>query len=269
MIFKNKQPLISVVITTFNRKNFLKETLDSKQKQSFTDFEIIIVDNYSEDRTKTFVINHPNKKIRFYQNKNNGIIAINRNFGIRKARGKYIAFCDDDDLWEANKLKLQINFIKRHNICLCYSNAKSFNHNGVICEKYVRRIVKKNYYKELLWGNFIPNSSVIVSKKCFNDLGLLNENNLIREDYDMWLRISEKYLIGGVDEATIFYRIHDKNNASSRTIETLKSIRTLLNIKDKVSISNIRFFLVITFHSLKFVFYFMKDKFLINNLFSK
>ena len=261
MIFSNKQPLISVVITTFNRKNLLKETLDSIQRQSFTDFEIIIVDNYSEDKTKNFILNHPNKKIRFYQNKNNGIIAINRNFGIKKAKGKYIAFCDDDDLWETDKLHRQIDFIKHHNISLCYSNAKSFNDHGTICEKYVRRVVKKSHYKKLLWGNYIPNSSVIVLKKCFNDLGMLNEENKIREDYDMWLRISEKYLIGGLDESLISYRIHSKNNTFSRTKETLKSIKTLLNIKDIIFISNIRFFFVIVFHILKFFIYFAKEIF--------
>ena len=269
MTFINKQPLISVVITTFNRKNLLKETLDSIQRQSFTDFEIIIVDNYSEDKTKNFILNHPNKKIRFYQNKNDGIIAINRNFGIKKAKGKYIAFCDDDDLWETDKLHRQIDYIKHHNISLCYSNAKSFNDNGIICEKCVRRVVKKRHYKELLWGNYIPNSSVIVLKKCFKDLGMLNEENKIREDYDMWLRISEKYLIGGLDESLISYRIHSKNNAFSRNKETLKSIRTLLNIKDIIFISNIRFFFVISFHSFKFIFYFMRENFLLKNIFYK
>jgi len=263
--FNKKSPLVSIIVPTFNRKFFLEQTLNSIVNQSYKNFEIIIVDNYSTDDTKRFVLSYVSKKIKFYQHHNNGVIAINRNFGIKKANGKYIAFCDDDDIWQKEKLKYQVNFINKHKVSLCYTNAKSFNESGVISEKYVRRTVINQHFKELLWGNFIPNSSVIILKKCFDELGMLNENSYIREDYDMWLRVSEKKLIGGINKSLIFYRIHVANNAASRSKETLKSIQTILNIKNKISISHVRFCLVILFHCLKFILYFIKDSF--NKLF--
>ena len=92
-------PLISVIVTTYNRKLFLKKSIDSILNQIFIDFGLIVVDNFSNYDFNKFIQSFSDERIIPFQNQNNGIIAINRNVGIKKAKGEYIAFCDDDDLW--------------------------------------------------------------------------------------------------------------------------------------------------------------------------
>ena len=104
---------VSIIVTTINRKSYLKETIDSILNQSFQDFEIIIVDSYSDYDFFKFIASFDNKKIiAFQNNKGNNNISINRNFGLQYATGKYIAFCDDDDIWFPKKIELQINAMK-------------------------------------------------------------------------------------------------------------------------------------------------------------
>ena len=96
-------PLVSVILITYNRECFLKETIDSILAQTYRNFELIIIDNFSDYDFNALVNSYHSNKIRAFQNQNNGIIAINRNFGIERARGNYLAFCDDDDIWYPNK----------------------------------------------------------------------------------------------------------------------------------------------------------------------
>ena len=90
---------VSVVVTTYNRAHIVTEAIESILNQTFGDFELIIVDNYSNDNTEEVIKSYKDERIKYFKNRNNGIIAVNRNYGISKAQGEYIAFCDDDDLW--------------------------------------------------------------------------------------------------------------------------------------------------------------------------
>lgn len=90
---------ILIVVTTFNRVNLLSETIGSILGQTYTGFELVIVDNMSEDGAKEYVVGIADSRIRYYRSANNGVIAINRDFGIKQSMGKFIALCDDDDLW--------------------------------------------------------------------------------------------------------------------------------------------------------------------------
>ena len=224
-------PLVSIIVTTFNRVNLLAKTLDSILAQSCRDFELIVVDNMSEDGTAAFVASINDTRVLYYGNSNNGVIAINRNYGISRAKGHYVAFCDDDDLWLPDKLKTQIDILtKNPAIALCYSNAESFDNNGTISQQMFRRLVNKNHFFHLLQGNYIPNSSVLILRTVFLELGLLSENTIIREDYDMWLRVSNTYPIIGVNAPLIRYRVHPGNAAGNRAVETLRAIRTLKSV---------------------------------------
>jgi len=109
---KKHPVLVSVIVTSFNRVHFLKETIETILKQTFSDFEVIIVDNMSTDATEEYVQSLTDPRVTFYSNPNAGIVAVNRNFGIQKAKGKYIAFCDDDDLWLLDKLRKQVELME-------------------------------------------------------------------------------------------------------------------------------------------------------------
>lgn len=222
---------VSVIVTTFNRCQMLGETIASILNQSFQDFELIILDNMSQDGTEQFIKSIKDSRIRYFRNPNFGIIASNRNYGITKATGVYIAFCDDDDLWKKNKLELQINYLNENpGVVMCYSQAESFLDDKVVSECMSRRVVKDSHFFHLLSGNFIPNSSVVIRKEIFEHIGMLSESPYLREDYEMWLRVSKNYLIHGLKSSLIRYRLHNNNNAGSKVAETKRAIRTLKSL---------------------------------------
>ena len=107
-----RKPFFSIVIPTFNQSNFLKEALNSVFNQDFKNFEVIVIDNYSSDETNKIIRTYK-KKIIYKKIKNNGVIAKSRNLGIKKSRGKWIAFLDSDDLWSKNKLHKVYNYLKK------------------------------------------------------------------------------------------------------------------------------------------------------------
>ena len=118
-----KKPLVSVVVTTYNRKEMLKITIKSILNQTYNNIELLIIDNYSNYDFFNFISSFNDSRIKAFQNKNNGIIAVNRNYGINKSIGNYIAFCDDDDYWNKFKLSDQIKFFKNEKVILVSSLA--------------------------------------------------------------------------------------------------------------------------------------------------
>ena len=103
---KNKKIFFSVIIPTYNMADHLMRSVKSVLRQNFKNFEIIIVDNYSNDNTKKKIKNLKNNKIKFFQINNKGVIGKSRNLGIKKSKGEWIAFLDADDEWFSNKLKI-------------------------------------------------------------------------------------------------------------------------------------------------------------------
>jgi len=249
-------PTVSIVVTTFNRVDFLSETIDSILGQTYTDFEIIIVDNMSKDGTEEYVTSLGDPRIRYYRNANKGIIAVNRNLGIQMSRGKYIALCDDDDLWVTDKLHKQISIMEtKPDVALCYTNAESFDGGRVVDKAMVKHAIKRNYFFCLLRSNYIPNSSVLIRSNVFQKLGLLNVDSSIFEDYEMWLRIAKEFPIYGIEDALIRYRLHANNMAGSRSMATLRAMRTIKGLNHKLNISWVRLQPYIVFKFLKFCFY--------------
>ncbi len=107
--------MVSIIIPTYNRALYLKETLSSILNQSFDNFEIIVIDDASSDNTKSIITGFNSDKIRYINKGKIGIIAKLRNLGIKESKFDYIAFCDDDDLWHSNKLQRQLEFLKDFN----------------------------------------------------------------------------------------------------------------------------------------------------------
>ena len=252
----NKKPCVSVVVITNNRLALLKETLASILSQTFTDFELIVVDNMSVDGTSNFINSLGDDRIRYFRNPNNGIIAVNRNYGIKYAVGKYIAFCDDDDLWLPEKLNLQVTLLENNlDVGLCYTNAESFIEDKIVAEQMINRKVLRNHFYQLLRGNFIPNSSVLTRRNIYDELGMLTENARLREDYEMCLRIANCHRLMGIDLSLIRYRIHSGNVAGNKANETLRAIRTLRSVVELLKIPSYLVIPNVGFQYLKYFFY--------------
>jgi len=201
---------VSVIIPTYNREHFLKKTIESILKQTFKDFELIIVDNYSTDNTEKIIGSYDDKRIRYFKHQNNGIIAVNRNFAIKHAKGELIAFCDDDDLWLPEKLEQQvIAFEQDHELGLVCTNGFSFD------EKRIRKQFQKTKdhyitFNELLIDNTVACCSVMVRRKILDDIGVFDESRelLTAEDYHLWLRIAKQHKVKYLGTPLVKYRVH-------------------------------------------------------------
>lgn len=253
---QGKPPCVSVIVTTYKRAKLLAETLDSILAQTFTDFELIVVDNLSEDGTGEYVTSIADPRVRYFRNANHGVIAANRNYGIRQAKGRYIAFCDDDDLWQADKLEQQVNLLEQHaEVALCYTQAESFLGDKILAARMNRRQVRANHFFQLLRGNFFPNSSVLIRREVFEELGMLTEDASLREDYEMWLRIARRHRLMGIEASLIRYRVHPSNVAGNRAVETLRAIRTVKSVVNKLDIPRYLVWPNIGFQFLKYLYY--------------
>ncbi len=187
----------SVVIPTYNNKEYLKKAIQSVLSQSFNEYEIIIVDNFSNDGTEKLVSEINEKKITFVKNNNNGVIARSRNLGINLSKSKWVAFLDSDDTWHHDRLKKIHDFLK--------NEAENFQ---VVCtdELIIDKIrgIKKtwkygpysnNFYENLIkFGNCISTSGSVVDRDyLLKNKIMFNENELFSpyEDYDFWMLLAK------------------------------------------------------------------------------
>jgi len=214
------QPVVSVIIPTYNRANWLKKSVQSVLDQTLNNIEIIIINNYSIDDTLETINAFNDNRIRIINFKNEGIIARSRNQGIIQSSGKYIAFLDDDDLWCPDKLELQVNYIESHpEFDLVYSDALIIDGN----ENRKDLLINPNLAKEgdifldLLFRNFIPNITILMKREIIELVGLINEDKSIMsaEDYEYWLRASLKSKFGYINRPLALYRVHDENVSST------------------------------------------------------
>jgi len=210
----NHKPLVSVIVTTFNRKILLKETINSILRQTFKDFELIVVDNYSSYDFFNIINSFNDSRILPFQNKNNGIIAVNRNYGIKKAKGEYIAFCDDDDLWLPNKLEKQINKIHKTEDGMVYTMQKYFGKTSIFTNNYGINPLpfKQNTSTNGLFKvNCIPSSSVMLKKDLLEQIGCFDERKsfIAIEDYDLWIRASKATCIRYIPNVLTLHRVHN------------------------------------------------------------
>ena len=206
-------PTVSVIIHTYNNEKFIVETVESVLNQTYKDYEIIIVDDGSEDGTRDALMPYM-QKIRYHY-KENGGIASAKNAGINLSEAEFVAFLDHDDLWVPDKLQLQMEcFNENHQVGLVYAKYTSFRDG-----KELRTKPEKGYsgwiFKELLAKSFIQTSTVVVKKECLNAVGPYDESFSLGDEYDMFLRISKKFQCGFVDKGLTRYRVHDTNASNN------------------------------------------------------
>lgn len=252
----NLVPFFSVIVNTYNSAKTIERTISSVFSQTFTNYEVIVVDDHSIDDT----INVVNKvsfkfkrKIRIIRlNKNQGI-ANSRNIGIEESKGKYIAFLDGDDLWKDNKLRIQFNELKKNSFTADWV----FSNYDVIDSHY-------NYLGERKRDSGVYGFKSIVKKG--NPVGMLTVviksevlkknkfRNVRHEDYDLWIRLSRKGYFGVLlDESLGMYMKHSNSVSSNK----LKSIIWTFKV---FRLNNINFFMSIYLVGNYLMNYFTRSK---------
>lgn len=223
---------ISVIIPTYNRIFFLKRSIDSVLEQILKPYEVIIVDDGSSDGTSTMIKkNYP--KINLICQENKGVSAA-RNIGIRASSGDWVCFLDSDDEWKKNKLNEQMLAIKKNtNYSFCHSNEEWIKNGKKINQKKKHKKYGGNIFKECLDMCRISPSSVMINKSVFDDIGFFNEDLVVCEDYELWLRICAHYKVLFVDEPLIIkYGGHEgqlSNSIESIEYYRIKALEYLLS----------------------------------------
>ncbi len=246
-------PTVSVIVTTYNRKELLCQTIDSILKQTFHDFELIVVDNFSNYDFYSVIGEFGDDRIRPFQNANNGIIAVNRNYGISKAKGEYLAFCDDDDLWKPEKLEAQVAVINKDDeIGLVCTNITRFSVNPTDVKP---ELLNDHFItlSQLLKKNPIATSSVLLknkSKVCFSE----SKTIVTVEDYELWLRLfmegSKIYFIG---TPLVDYRDCTQNtsNGKNKILLPIRRIYVLSYIKLEYNLNGFRYIMHVVINLLE------------------
>ncbi len=197
---------VSVIIPTFNRKDFVVEAIESVLKQSVKPYEVIVVDDGSQDSTGDIIKKKFAADIVYIYQENKGVSAA-RNRGIKEAKGDYIALLDSDDLWKKDKLKKHIKFIENHPEYRVSQTDEVWIRNG----KFVNPMKKHKKYGGFIFDKCLPlcivsPSAVIIEKNVFEDYGYFDETMPACEDYDIWLRVSAFEPIGLLEEKLIVKR---------------------------------------------------------------
>ena len=223
----NNFPLVSVIMNCYNGQIYLAEAVKSVLSQTYENFEVIFWDNQSKD--KSAIIYKSIKDIRlkyYYANKHTSLYKA-RNLAIQKAKGRYIAFLDTDDLWAKEKLALQIKKFKNKKISLVYSNYYILNQfTGLKKIFYKKKLPEGIIYKQLLKDYFVGICTVIMKKNFFTDNRyLFNSKYNIIGDFALFTKISKKFYFGSIQEPLSIYRKHNKSFSNKNYLTLIKELK--------------------------------------------
>jgi glycosyltransferase involved in cell wall biosynthesis len=234
-----KEPLVSVVIPTFNMGEFISDAIVSVIQQSFKNIEIIVVDDGSIDDTDKIVKKLIKQTdIRYIYQKNKGVSAA-RNTGIQLSKGEFIAFLDSDDYWEPTKLEKQLLIFKTiPDVDVVYCKFHKVDSTGNPLPDSVQSLPPpSDLYKALLFGNIIYGScsAVIVRKNILQEVGGFDSDLYIGEDQELWQRLAYRNKFHCIDEYLVYIRTHNKSAQANR--EYFEKGQLLFLNKLKVTVS--------------------------------
>jgi glycosyltransferase involved in cell wall biosynthesis len=215
-------PLVTSIITTFNRALFLKKAIESVLTQTFENFELLIFDNSSTDNTEEIVKGFSDKRITYIKHKPIGISAA-RNLGVKEAKGEFVAFLDDDDEWLPNKLQDQINIFNKDksSVALVYGGFIWINEKNKIIGKHLPAI-KGYILKELLsQKDYFTGSASnpMIRKSVFKDIGYYDERVLTGEDWELYLRLAQKFKIDFTNKFVVKISQHSGSRLGGKLLE--------------------------------------------------
>jgi glycosyltransferase involved in cell wall biosynthesis len=222
-------PLVSIVVPSYNHAKYIKETILSIVHQTYQNIELIVIDDGSKDNSVE-ILKDLQKEFDFILilRENRGVIKT-LNEGLALAKGKYFCGFASDDIMEINRIKLQVEIMELNTqYAITYGKMKVINQDG----QFVKNLKSKyalsgNLFYKIFERNFITAPTVLFQKKVLEELeGFSTEFDI--EDLPMWLKISQKYPIGFVDEFLVSYRIHG-NNMSSNLLKMIQQTELILD----------------------------------------
>lgn len=217
--------IVSVIITTYKRNDeLLRRSIESVLHQTYSNIELIVVDDNeygdicqrkSEEIVKSY------HGVKYIPNVHNMGAQYSRNVGILNSIGEYLAFLDDDDEWEIFKIEKQLAAFTEENIGLVYCNGYT-SVNGKISEyRYWTKAINPSF-ADMLGDDYVGSTSqVLIRRKCFAHVGMFDNSMPARQDYEMWIRISQKYKLVCVEDKLFTHYMHDGEQISKSPTKAL------------------------------------------------
>lgn len=218
----NLNPKISIVTITRNRATFIAKAIESALKQSFTDWELLVLDDDSNDATEAILSPYTanDRRTKYYKNSPALGISANRNKGLSLAEGKYIAVLDSDDFWlDKDKLQKQFDFLENNpNYVLIGSNIKIIDEKGNFIKDTAFATEDLKIRKRIMTHNQIPHSSVLIRKDLIDKVNGYNEKLSCVEDMDLFLRLGKVGKMKNLNEVTTAYTRHLQSYSHQRKL---------------------------------------------------
>ena len=259
--------IVSVILPTYNRANYIKDAIESVLNQTYRNIELIIIDDGSTDNTQAVIEPYlKDNRIRYIRRENSGAAAA-RNKGLALKTGKYVAFIDSDDIWEKDKLEIQLAVMNSiPDAAIVFSDFSAKRQDGLIEKSHIRtyftvldtyklsyddvfshrntlkngeKVYWGNIYNTMIFGNIILTSTTLFRQDVFNTEGIFDTNYTTLEDYDLFLRLTKRFTAAFIDKPLICYRYSEKQLsgdlflANSALILLIYSIKTLQALKMK------------------------------------
>lgn len=224
-MMQNDFGLISIIMAAYNAEKTIEQAIDSVLSQTYTNFELLVVNDCSADRTAELVksIEAKDSRVRLISNVKNSGVSYTRKHGLEEAKGDWIAILDSDDAWEPEKLEKQIELQRRTNADLLFTGSAFMDSEGHPIDWYLHA-PKEVTYRQLLKQNVLSNSSALVRKELYAKHYAIGDG--MHEDFAIWLSILKKGTKAyGVDEPLLIYRIAK----SSKSGNKVKAARMNLN----------------------------------------
>lgn len=224
-------PLFSIIIACYNGERYLNEAIQSVLDQSYTHFEIIVIDDGSTDGTATIAQSFP--KITYIYQQNKGVCKA-RNIGLKNARGKYIIFLDQDDFLPPNRLENDlVEFSRKSSCAYIFGWFTTIDSKGNSINSNPTPHFTNVDYTTLLEGHLlVPPGTITFSLDKLNSVSGFNENIRTSEDLDLYFRLASRYPIFCHNQISLYYRRH-ANNWSSQYGETLSLKEILARLEEQ------------------------------------
>jgi len=211
-------PLVSVVMSVYNGERFLREAVDSILNQTFSDFELIIINDGSTDETREILESYKDERLVLVDQENMGLTKALNN-GIARAKGKYVARQDADDVSKPERLEKQVAFMEAHPaVGLLGTRFEFIDQNGMVTRQGVLPIDNRALHERLKVINQFNHGSVMIRKEALDKVGLFRDFFKYAQDYDLWLRIAEQYEVCNLPECLFCYRELEKAISSSKIL---------------------------------------------------
>lgn len=223
-------PLVSIIMPAYNVEKYIQESINSVIEQSYKNWELIIIDDCSNDRTGEIIKKFTLKDSRIksiFAKQNSGKPAIAKNCAYDMVTGDFVAFLDSDDLWLKDKLEKQIRVLNGSDFKLCYTGGYLIDKNGNEIGSFLPKYKNGYIFKNMLYRYEINNQSVLIKRDVYRKF---NENITIGEDYNLFMDIVFHHKVCNIKEKLIKYRIHNKSITKKGSIDLSDGV--LFTLKD-------------------------------------